>query len=280
MKTPISSVSSAAQESLRDSIAQEKKLDRRAGALSASITFGWRALLKIKHVPEQLFDVTAFPVIFLLMFTYLFGGAIAGSTGDYLQFLLPGILVMTVTMITMYTGMDLNKDIVKGVFDRFRTLPIWRPALLVGALAVDMVRYSMAAFIMISLGLILGFRPEGGAIGVVAAVGLLLLFSFSFSWIWTALGIVMRSEKSLMMISMMFLFPLTFVSNVFVDPQTLPDWLHGFVEWNPISLLVTAIRGLMHGSATIQDIGWVLLVSLLLTAVFAPLTMYLFRHKK
>lgn len=280
MKTPISSVSSAAQESLRDSIAQEKKLDRRAGALSASITFGWRALLKIKHVPEQLFDVTAFPVIFLLMFTYLFGGAIAGSTGDYLQFLLPGILVMTVTMITMYTGMDLNKDIVKGVFDRFRTLPIWRPALLVGALAVDMVRYSMAAFIMISLGLILGFRPEGGAIGVVAAVGLLLLFSFSFSWIWTALGIVMRSEKSLMMISMMFLFPLTFVSNVFVDPQTLPGWLHGFVEWNPISLLVTAIRGLMHGSATIQDIGWVLLVSLLLTAVFAPLTMYLFRHKK
>ncbi len=206
MKTPISSVSSAAQESLRDSIAQEKKLDRRAGALSASITFGWRALLKIKHVPEQLFDVTAFPVIFLLMFTYLFGGAIAGSTGDYLQFLLPGILVMTVTMITMYTGMDLNKDIVKGVFDRFRTLPIWRPALLVGALAVDMVRYSMAAFIMISLGLILGFRPEGGAIGVVAAVGLLLLFSFSFSWIWTALGIVMRSEKSLMMISMMFFF--------------------------------------------------------------------------
>lgn len=280
MKTPISSVSSAAQESLRDSIAQEKKLDRRAGALSASITFGWRALLKIKHVPEQLFDVTAFPVIFLLMFTYLFGGAIAGSTGDYLQFLLPGILVMTVTMITMYTGMDLNKDIVKGVFDRFRTLPIWRPALLVGALAVDMVRYSMAAFIMISLGLILGFRPEGGAIGVVAAVGLLLLFSFSFSWIWTALGIVMRSEKSLMMISMMFLFPLTFVSNVFVDPQTLPGWLHGFVEWNPISLLVTAIRGLMHGSATIQDIGWVLLVSLLLTAVFAPLAMYLFRHKK
>lgn len=280
MKTPISSVSSAAQESLRDSIAQEKKLDRRAGALSASITFGWRALLKIKHVPEQLFDVTAFPVIFLLMFTYLFGGAIAGSTGDYLQFLLPGILVMTVTMITMYTGMDLNKDIVKGVFDRFRTLPIWRPALLVGALAVDMVRYSMAAFIMISLGLILGFRPEGGPVGVVSAVGLLLLFSFSFSWIWTALGIVMRSEKSLMMISMMFLFPLTFVSNVFVDPQTLPGWLHGFVEWNPISLLVTAIRGLMHGSATIQDIGWVLLVSLLLTAVFAPLTMYLFRHKK
>lgn len=280
MKTPISSVSSAAQESLRDSIAQEKKLDRRAGALSASITFGWRALLKIKHVPEQLFDVTAFPVIFLLMFTYLFGGAIAGSTGDYLQFLLPGILVMTVTMITMYTGMDLNKDIVKGVFDRFRTLPIWRPALLVGALAVDMVRYSMAAFIMISLGLLLGFRPEGGAVGVLAAVALLLVFSFSFSWIWTALGILMRSEKSLMMISMMFLFPLTFVSNVFVDPATLPSWLHGFVEWNPISLLVTAIRGLMHGSASIEDIGWVLLVSMLLTAVFAPLTMYLFRHKR
>jgi ABC-2 type transport system permease protein len=280
MKTPISSISTTARESLRDSIAKEKKNERRAGALSASLTFGWRALLKIKHVPEQLFDVTAFPVIFLLMFTYLFGGAIAGSTGDYLQFLLPGILVMTVTMITMYTGMDLNKDIVKGVFDRFRTLPIWRPALLVGALAVDTVRYSMAALIMISLGLLLGFRPEGGTVGVIAAVALLLVFSFSFSWIWTALGIIMRSEKSLMMISMMFLFPLTFVSNVFVDPQTLPNWLHGFVEWNPISLLVTAVRGLMHGTASFADIGWVLLVSFMLTAVFAPLTMYLFRHKK
>ncbi len=249
-------------------------------AFASTRAFAQRALLRIKHVPEQMFDVTVFPIIFLLMFTYLFGGAIAGSTGEYLQFLLPGILVMTVSQITMYTGIDLNNDIRKGIFDRFRTLPIWLPSALIGALLVDVIRYSLASIIMIGLGLILGFRPEGGAMGVIAAVLVLLVFSFSFSWIWTAAGIVMRSEKSLMMMSFMVLFPLTFVSNVFVDPETLPSWLEGFVNINPISILATAVRGLMHGSATAAEIGLVLAVSAALVAVFAPLTMYLYRRKE
>ncbi len=247
--------------------------------VQATFTFASRALLRIKHIPEQMFDVTAFPVIFLLMFTYLFGGAIAGSTSEYLQFLLPGILVMTVAQITMYTGLDLNNDIRKGIFDRFRTLPIWLPATLVGGLLVDVIRYLLAMGIMIGLGLILGFRPEGGVAGVSLAVGLILLFAFSLSWIWTALGVVMRSDKSLMMVSMMILFPLTFVSNVFVDPSTLPGWLEWFVGVNPISILANAVRGLMHNTATLQDIGLVLLVSSALVVVFAPLTMYLFRNK-
>ncbi|MBP3038763.1 ABC transporter permease [Bacillaceae bacterium Marseille-Q3522] len=252
----------------------------RPSALSACITFAWRALLRIKHVPEQLFDVTLFPIIFLLMYTYLFGGALAGSTGEYLQFLLPGILVMTVAMITMYTGVDLNNDISKGTFDRFRTLPIWRPSVLVGALLVDMVRYSIASTIMILLGLLLGFRPEGGLVGVLLGVGLLLLFSFSLSWIWTTLGLVMRTEKAVTGVSMMVLFPLTFASNTFVDPETMPDVLEAVVNVNPITLLVTAVRGLMHGTPSINDISLVFLASGILIVVFAPLTMYLYRNKK
>lgn len=264
---------------LADSIASSKR-PKPPGAISSTLTFATRALLRIKHVPEQMFDVTVFPVIFLLMFTYLFGGAIAGSTEEYLQFLLPGILVMTVSQITMYTGIDLNNDIRKGIFDRFRTLPIWLPSALVGSLLVDVVRYSMAAGIMISLGFALGFRPEGGWLGVLGAVALILVFAFSLSWIWTILGLIMRSEKSLMMISFMVLFPLTFVSNVFVDPRTLPNWLQSFVEINPISILATAVRGAMHGTATVQQVMLVLVVSVIMTAVFAPITIYLYRNKK
>jgi ABC-2 type transport system permease protein len=252
----------------------------RPGALSASLTLGWRSLLKIKYVPEQLFDVTAFPIIFLLMFTYLFGGAISGSTGEYLDFVLPGILVMTVSMITMYTGIDLNKDIDKGIFDRFRTLPFWRPAALIGALLVDALRYLLASTVMITLGYILGFRPENGFIGLVLGVLILLLFAFSLSWIWTFLSLIVRTEKALMGISMMILFPLTFLSSVFVDPSTMPAWLQKFVDINPITLVVDAVREFSHGSVTSGQIYTVLLVSAGLIVVFAPLTMYFYNNKK
>jgi ABC-2 type transport system permease protein len=244
-----------------------------AGRLSASLTFGWRAMLKIKHVPEQLFDVTMFPIMFLLMFTYLFGGAIAGSTGAYLQEVLPGILAMTVAMITMYTGLTLNRDIEKGVYDRFRSLPVWRPATLVGPLLADAARYTLAASVILALGLVLGFRPQAGVVGVVGAVALLLVFCFSLSWLWTLLGLVMRSENALMGASMMVLFPLTFVSNVFVPPETLPSWLAAFVDVNPITFLVTAMRGLMHGEPVGAEIVTVLAISAGLVAVFGPLTM-------
>lgn len=269
----------AAELRLADSIASSDRPNP-PNAISSTLTFAARALLRIKHVPEQMFDVTVFPVIFLLMFTYLFGGAIAGSTTEYLQFLLPGILVMTVAQITMYTGIDLNNDIRKGIFDRFRTLPIWLPSALIGSLLVDVIRYSMASIIMIGLGFILGFRPEGGMMGVLGAILLILVFSFSLSWIWTVFGLIVRSEKSLMMISFMVLMPLTFVSNVFVDPKTLPTWLQGFVEINPISILATGVRGAMHGTVTAQQVILVLIVSLVMTAIFAPITIYLYRNKK
>jgi ABC-2 type transport system permease protein len=251
----------------------------RVTALNASLIFGWRALLKIKHVPEQLFDVTAFPVMMTLVFSYLLGGALAGTPTQYLQFFLPGILVQTVVMITMYTGVALNTDIEKGVFDRFRSLPIWQPAVLVGALLGDAVRYTLASTVVIVLGLVLGFRPDGGVVGVLLAVALLIVFSFSLAWAWTMFGLILRTPQSVMGVSMLVLFPLTFASNIFVDPATMPNWLEAFVDVNPITLLVTAVRGLMYGTVTASQLGWVLLVCVILVGVFGPLTMYRFRAK-
>lgn len=253
---------------------------RPASALGAVATLGWRALLKIKHVPFQLFDVTAMPVMFTLTFTFLFGGALAGSPREYIQFLLPGILVQTIVFITVYTGVGLNTDISKGLFDRFRSLPIWQPSPVFGALAGDVLRYSVAALVVITLGLILGFRPAGGAIGVLAALALVLLFAFSVSWIWIIVSMLVKTPESVMTTSFLLLFPLTFASNIFVDPATMPGWLQTVVGYNPVTHLVTASRGLMHGNAAMVDIVWVLVASALLTAAFAPIAMRMYRKER
>ncbi|MBA2506220.1 MAG: ABC transporter permease [Thermoleophilaceae bacterium] len=248
-----------------------------AGAASAALTFGWRGMLKVKHVPEQLLDVTITPVMFVLMFTYLFGGAISGSTAAYLDYILPGILVMSVLFTTVYSGVALNTDLTRGVVDRFRSLPIWRPAPLVGSLLGDSVRYILAGTVIIVLGVILGYRPGAGIGGVVLALGLVVVFAFGLSWVFTTLGLVMRSPNAVMNAGFMTIFPLTFLSNVFVDPTTLPKGLEAFVDVNPISILATASRGLMEGNAQAGDIAIVLAVAAALTAVFAPLTTRLYR---
>ncbi|MFC8600187.1 ABC transporter permease [Isoptericola sp. NPDC057191] len=263
---------------LRQAVALDER-PARPSAVAMTLTFGWRALLKIKHVPEQLFDVLVSPVIFTLMFTYLFGGALAGSTSAYIQFLLPGILVQTIVIVTVYTGYTLNTDITKGVFDRFRSLPIWRPAPIVGALLGDTVRYSIASVMTIGLGLIIGFRPVGGFVGVVLGVVLLLVFAFSLSWIFTILGLLLRTPNAVMGVSMMVLMPLTFASNIFVDPATMPAALQRFVEINPVTHLVTAVRALMAGTPDTGEILWVLVAAVVLTGVLGPVTMHLYRTR-
>jgi ABC-2 type transport system permease protein len=267
----------ADQAAVRKAIASTSRAPR-ASAASAALTFGWRGMLKVKHVPEQLLDVTITPVMFVLMFTYLFGGAIAGSTGDYLDYILPGILVMSVLFTTVYSGIALNTDLTKGVVDRFRSLPIWRPAPLLGSLLGDTVRYVIAGTVIIVLGVILGYRPEAGVSGVVAALALVVLFAFGLSWVFTTIGLLMRSPNAVMNAGFMGIFPLTFLSNVFVDPDTLPAGLEAFVDVNPISILATASRGLMEGNAEAGDIAIVLAVAAALTAVFAPLTTRLYRR--
>jgi ABC-2 type transport system permease protein len=251
----------------------------RATALSAALTFGWRGMLKVKHVPEQLLDVTITPVMFVLMFTYLFGGAIEGSTGEYRDYILPGVLVVGVLFTTVYSGIALNTDLTKGVVDRFRSLPIWRPAPLVGALLGDSVRYLVAGTVIVALGLALGYRPDGGVGGVAAGVGLVIIFAFGLSWVFTTMGLLMRSPNAVMNAGFMSIFPLTFLSNVYVEPDTLPSGLKAFVDANPVSHLVTASRGLMEGSASGGDIAVVLVTAAALTAVFAPLTTRLYRTR-
>jgi ABC-2 type transport system permease protein len=250
----------------------------RASAMSVAMTFGWRGMLKVKHVPEQLLDVTITPVMFVVMFTYLFGGAIAGSTGAYLDYILPGILVMSVLFTTVYSGVALNTDLTKGVVDRFRSLPIWRPGPLVGALLGDSVRYLIAGTVIIVLGVVLGYRPGAGVPGVVAALALVVVFAFGLSWVFTTLGLVLRSPNAVMNAGFLGIFPLTFLSNVFVEPQTLPSALEAFVNVNPISILATASRGLMEGNADGADIAIVLGTAAALTAVFAPLTTRLYHR--
>jgi ABC-2 type transport system permease protein len=276
--TPALSTSPEEAAALRKALASSPRPPR-ASAASAAVTFGWRGMLKVKHVPEQLLDVTITPVMFVLMFTYLFGGAIAGSTGDYLDYILPGILVMSVLFTTVYSGIALNTDLTRGVVDRFRSLPIARPAPLVGALLGDSVRYLVAGTVIVVLGVALGYRPGAGVGGVVAALALVIVFAFGLSWVFTTLGLVMRSPNAVMNAGFMGIFPLTFLSNVFVDPETLPSALEAFVNVNPISILATASRGLMEGNAEAGDIAIVLGTAAALTAVFAPLTTRLYaRH--
>jgi ABC-2 type transport system permease protein len=251
----------------------------RTSPASAALTFGWRGMLKVKHVPEQLLDVTITPVMFVLMFTYLFGGAIAGSTAAYLEYILPGILVMSVLFTTVYSGVALNTDLTKGVVDRFRSLPIARPAPLVGSLLGDSVRYLVAGTVIVVLGVALGYRPDAGVPGVIAAMALVIVFSFGLSWVFTTLGLLMRTPNAVMNAGFMGIFPLTFLSNVFVDPETLPSALEAFVNVNPISILADASRGLMEGNVAGGDIVVVLATAAALTAVFAPLTTRLYRTR-
>lgn len=245
--------------------------------LGASLTFLTRGLLKLRRVPEQAADAVLIPIIFTVLFTYLFGGALAGSTSNYLQFLLPGTLVMTALLVTVYAGVSLNADKSRGVIDRFRSMPLWTPAHVTGALLTEGVRSLVASAIVIAVGLAMGFRPAGGITGVLVAVAIVVVFSVSLAWVWAAIGLVLRSPAAVSTLSFVVQFPLVFASNVFVDPKTMPSLLHAFVDVNPVSLLATTVRRLMAGTATGPDVGWVLLASAAITAVFAPLTMRLYR---
>ena len=249
-------------------------------ALSAVVTLAWRAMLKIKHVPFQLFDVTITPIMFTLLFTYVFGGALAGSTQEYIQYLLPGILVQTIIFITVYTGMGVNSDIQKGLFDRFRSLPMWQPAPVLGALAGDVFRYSMASLLIIVLGVILGFRPAAGVVGVVFAFLLVLLFAFAVSWIWIIFGMKVKTPESVMTTSFLFLMPLTFASNIFVELKTMPPWLQVVVRNNPVTHLADASRGLMHGTDVASEVIWVVVASAVIVAISAPIAMRMYHQER
>ncbi|MFG1496925.1 ABC transporter permease [Saccharospirillum sp. HFRX-1] len=250
------------------------------GTLSNLATFAWRALLKIKHVPEQLFDVLITPIMFTVMFTFLFGGALAGSPQEYLVFLLPGILAQTVVFTTIYTGVTLNTDISKGIYDRFKSMPIWRASPLVGAMAGDVIRYTGSSVIVFIIGMLLGYRPGGGFFAVVLAIVLLNLFAFGIGWVFTTIGLLLRTPGAVMTLSWTVLMPVTFASNIFVDPATMPAWLQAAIGVNPVAHLVTALRDILAGQPSLAGIALSLLAPAVLTAIFGPLTMMLYRRQR
>jgi oleandomycin transport system permease protein len=239
-----------------------------------------RSLIKTMRTPEALIDVTIQPIIFLLLFTYVFGGAISGgSQHQYLQFLLPGLLGQGIAMGSVALGQNLNADIEKGVFDRFRSLPIARSAPLVGAVFADFARYLILCVIFLGFGYVIGFRVMTNPVAAVAAIALSIAFALCFCWISVYIGMIARTSGAVQGIMFLIVLPLSFGSNVFVHTTTLPGWMQAFVKVNPISHLVAAVRGLMLGGPVLRDVSWTLLWMAILLAVFVPLALRGYRKR-
>ena len=241
-------------------------------AFQDSLVLAYRGLLKIRRTPEQLFDVTVQPILFTLMFTYLFGGAISGDVASYLPIIIPGILVQTVIMGSVVTGIQLREDMDRGIFNRFKALPIARISPLAGALMADTIRYFIATVLTITMGYLMGFRPVGGIVSMVLAGTLVIFFAWCMSWIFAFFGVISRNTATVQGFSMITLFFLTFVSNAFVPVETLPDWLQVLVKINPITHLIDAVRGLAGATHAGTDLFYSVSGALAIVGIFAPLT--------
>ena len=252
---------------------------KKPSGISNALVFGWRAVLKFRYVPEQMFDLVMTPIMFTLLFTFVFGGALAGSPAEYLQIFVPGIFVQTVCFNAVYSGMGLSTDLSKGLFDRFRTLQIWSLSPFAGLMVGDVLRHLIAGVIILSIGLLLGYRPGAGIVGVVLAFLMLFTIGFGMGWIFIVLGLLIRTPMTVMTAGFTFLFPLVFASNIMVDPATMPGWLRAFVDVNPVTLMTTAVRGLMNGGAGVTEVLMALIAPAVLTAVMAPLTLWLYLRR-
>ncbi|MEI5674102.1 MULTISPECIES: ABC transporter permease [unclassified Nocardioides] len=250
-----------------------------AETLSQTVSMAWRSTKKMRRNPEQFFDVTIQPLLFTAMFAYIFGGAISGSVADYLPVIIPGILAQTALTACMATGIQLREDMDKGVFDRFKSLPIARIAPLAGPALADLLRYGTAATLTILVGLAMGYRPGGGVLGVLAGWALTIVAGWSLAWIFTWLGTIARSAQAVQGISMMIMFPLTFLSNAFVPESTLPGWLQAFVKVNPVSHVVSAVRDLINDGNVTGEVAWALLGCAVVVAIFAPLAVRSYARK-
>lgn len=247
--------------------------------LRQSATLAWRTLVQIRHNPWELGDFSFQPILFLLLFTYVFGGAISGSTGEYLQFTLPGIIVMNMIFVTMYVGLGLNTDLTKGVFDRLRSLPIARWAPLAGRIAADLVKQAWSFALLLGVGMVLGFRVGTNVAGVIGAVVLVLFFALAFSWVSVLVGVLAKDPEKVQLFGFTALFPVTFVSNVFVPEITMPGWLQAVVKANPVTILSDAVRGLLVGGPVARPVIITIVWALALIAVFAPLSVLRFKRR-
>lgn len=246
-----------------------------------SLTLAWRNIVRIRQNPEALADVTFQPIIFLVLFLFVFGGAISagGRWQDYLPYLLPGLLVQTVVFSTMGTGVALNDDFAKGVFDRFRSLPIARIAPLIGAVLGDAVRYMVSIVILMGTGFTLGFRFQNGVANGLLACLIVLLFALALCWVWVWLGLKLRTAQGVQGVAFLVMFPLTFGSNVFVQTDTLPGFLQAFVKVNPVKYLVDTMRGLMLGGDIQTPLLYTFAWMVGIVVVFAPLAIRAYRRR-
>ena len=244
-----------------------------------TLTLAWRTLVQIKHNPFELLDFSIQPIMFLLLFTYVFGGAISGSPGDYLSFGLAGIVVQNMLFATLNTGVGLNTDLTKGVFDRLRSLPIARWSPLAGRIVADVAKQTWAVALLLVVGMILGFRVGTGPLQVLGAFGLLIVFALAASWMSVLVGMLVSEPEKVQIFGFVLLFPLTFASNAFAPTQTMPGWLQAWVKVNPVSILADATRGLLVGGPVSTPVIQSLLWAAGLMAVFAPLAVWAFRRR-
>ena len=243
-----------------------------ADTVSQTMTMAWRATKKMRRNPEQFFDVVFQPLLFTAMFAYIFGGAVCGQRADYLPLLIPGILAQTTLTACIATGIQLREDMDKGVFDRFKSLPIARIAPLAGPMVADLLRYTIATVLTFATGIVMGYRPGGGVFGVVTATLLVIVTGWSLAWIFTFVGIIGSSAQSVQGISMMIMFPLTFLSNAFVPRTPCPTGCRSSCRstrsrtWSPPSA-TSPTR-----APSPPQVGWALLACVAVVAVFAPLS--------
>jgi ABC transporter DrrB family efflux protein len=247
--------------------------------LTQTAVLARRNLLHVWTDPQQLVGMTVQPLMFLLLFVYVFGGAIAGSPRAYLQFVLPGLLVQGVAFGTSQTAVGLNADFSRGLIDRFRALPIARSAVVAGRVTADLVRTGWAVVINIGAATVLGFRFHGGPLGAVAAVAVVLAFGFALSWLMACVGIWLRSPEAVQTAAFLIVLPLTFASSVLVPASSMPGWLQAFVTVNPITVVADTVRGLMLGGAVgtpaVRAAAWLLTI----TVVTGTLTVRGYRSR-
>jgi ABC-2 type transport system permease protein/oleandomycin transport system permease protein len=243
-----------------------------------------RNLIHIRRTPELLLDVTLSPIMFVLLFNFVFGGAInvgaqGGAKGQYINFLMAGIFVQTIAFAGVYTGVLLANDLKNGMIDRFRSLPMAQSSVLTGRTLTDVLRATLAIAIMWIVGMLVGFRPTGGVLGSLGAIGVMLLFGFALSWVGVAAGALVRTPEALQGIVFAAVFPLTFVSSAFVPTQTMPNWLAWFADRQPMTLVTNAVRSLTlqgdGGPTAIPAILW----SLGVLVVVFPLGFWLYARR-
>jgi len=248
-------------------------------AIAQSLTLAWRSLVQIRHNPQELLDVSIQPLMFVVLFAYVFGGAISGSPQEYLQFGLTGIIVQNALFLTLNTAIGLNTDVTKGIFDRFRSLPIARSSPLAGRILADVVRQLWSVLVVLGVGLALGFRFHASPFAVVGGLLILLAFVLCFSWVAVLIGLLVDEPEKVQIFGFVGLFPLTFASGAFVPLQTMPGWMQDWARADPVTMLSDALRGCFVGGPVARPALEALAIGVGIAAVFFPLALRAFRQR-